>query len=128
MKTEKIEIAKVTNERDRAAIELLTPEERASILVAAGRKRQLAIKESLKEEQIERLKRGEIEPQIKTKKGDAYPETGKTVVIGGRSFVCLGMLPEYDSMAVLKRESDGELLVIESFKVGNWLIRQGNTE
>jgi len=109
MKTEKIEIAKVTNERDRAAIELLSPEERTSILVAAGRKRQIEIKESLKEEQIERLKRGEIEPQTQTREGESYPETGKTVTIGGRTFACLGRMPEYDSLAVLKRESDGEL-------------------
>jgi len=123
----KIKIGKLS-ENDRNAIELLSPEERASVLIAAGRKRQLEIKESLKEDQMRRLKRGSISPQTQTREGETYPETGKTVVIGGRSFVCLGMLPEYDSMAVLKRESDGELLVIESFKVGNWLIRQGNTE
>lgn len=123
----KIKIGKLS-ENDRNAIELLTPEERASVLIAAGRKRQLAIKESLKQEQIERLKRGEIQPQTQNREGDSYPETGKTVTIGGREFTCLGRMPEYDSLAVLKRESDGELLVFEAFKVANLLGKQGDTE
>jgi hypothetical protein len=94
-------------------INLLTPDERRDALVAAGRVKQRGLDEKLRVAVIDRLRRGEIQPQrIDPLTGQPYPNPDWSVTHpeDNGDLVNVGRVPGYPEYQVF-RASDGQLWV-----------------
>ena len=107
MTTEMLRI-EAMNEDERTIMSLLSPQERKDILVRSAQAKQRRIDNRLMKQHLDRIRSGEVQPQIYDVDGFPYPTNGRTVFYKNEKepMTDLGRVPGHDGMHVLRKQDE----------------------
>src|SRR2546429_921225 len=107
MTTEMLRI-ETMNEDERTIIGLLSMQERKNILVRSAQVKQRRIDNRLMKQHLDRIRSGEVAPQVNDADGFPYPTNGRTVFYKNEKepMIDLGRVPDHDGVHVLRRKDD----------------------